>query len=162
MDAERLTELLKKNPQRTRWEFVNFVLEPYGEFQGRAILSQLYRLKEIREVMSMTTELAHEQTQIETWLKGFTDGEIDDHLAHVEQQDANYWVQRLGREAAVDIISGGRISKATMEKAVLLDETNYRAFTETCNTIIRVVGDVTRDVERSMGMVPQLPDGEPQ
>lgn len=168
MDAARLVELLKKNPERTRWEYINFILEPYGEFQGRAILSQLYRLKDIEQQLGQTVEgvetirLEHEQAQINQWLEGFSDGEIEEHLEGLENNDAAYWVQRLGREAAVDMVTRGRISKETLDRAILLNEDDYRAMTETCNTILQVIGNVTREVEDNMGLHPQLPEGEPQ
>ena len=163
MDSELVKSLIEKYPNRTRWEYVNFVLEPYGEFTGRAILSQLRRLREI-ELQLPATDLAAERQQIEAWLATFSQGEITEHLDKIEENDSAYWVQRLGREAAVDMVTKGRISKEVLDKAILFDEANYRAFTETCNTIIKVVGDVTRDVEMQMGLMspPQLPDGEPQ
>lgn len=169
MNRELLDQLLKTNPQRTRWEYVNFLLEPYGEFTGRAILSQLYRLKEINEILehasetSAAVQLAHEQLQITAWLATMSQEEIAQHLAEVEAKDPDYWVQRLGREAAVDMVSTGRISKATLDRAILLDETRYREFARVSNTILQVVGDVTRDVEHEMGIIPpQLPQGEPR
>ena len=170
MDAAQLVELLKKHPTRSRWEYVNFVLEPYGEFTGRAILSQLHRLNEINALLaqdtdsSQTIDLTHEQQQIEAWLSTFSQTEMQQHLSDIEGTEAAYWTQRLGREAAVDLLSKGRVSPEVMSRAILLDETNYMEFTKTCTTIGKVINDITMQVEREMGVFNpnNLPQGEPQ
>ncbi len=168
MNKQTLYKLLKDHSPRSQWEYTNFVLEPYGEFTGRAILSQMQRLAELEDVLdqtvegSMTIGLAHERDQIARWLDQFSPQEIEQHLMEIESKDADYWVQRLGREAAVDMVCRGRIGESVLSRAILLDEGRYRQFSETCNTILKVVGDVTRDVEEKMGLYPQLPEGEPR
>jgi|AntAceMinimDraft_1070359.scaffolds.fasta_scaffold00700_9 hypothetical protein len=162
MELETVKALTAKYPQRSRWEYVNFVIEPYGEFQGRAILSQLRRLRDLDKLDADDQDVQHEIQQVGAWLSQFSQEEITQHLEGMENTESAYWSERLAREAAVDLLSVGKVSKAVMERAVLFDESAYRQFSQTCNTILQVITQVTREVETEMGMHPQLPEGEPQ
>lgn len=164
MDIELVNKLLEgRNTARSRWEYINFVIEGYGEHQGRALLAQLHRRRDITEITNLTPALIDEAAQIDLWLSQYSQAEIQEHLDSIEANESTYWAERLGREAAVDLLTRGRVTKEVMERAILLDEDNYRKFAETSTTIIKVVSEVTREVEQSMGVFPaQLPEGEPQ
>ena len=41
-----------------------------------------------------------------------------------EQEEANYWIARMGKQAALDIISYGRISSGNMDSIALMPETD--------------------------------------
>ena len=164
MDIELIKQLLEgRNTARSRWEYINFVIEGYGEHQGRALLAQLQRRREIDDIPNASSALLDEATQIDRWIAQFSKTEIQELLDGIEGNESQYWTERLGREAAVDLLTRGRVTKEVMERAILLDEDSFRKFVETSTTIIKFVSDVTREVEQQMGVFPaQLPDGEPQ
>ncbi len=165
MDIDVVRRLLSnRHSRQTRWEFINFIVEPYGEFKGRAVLAALARLRELDEIISRTNEqhilsdLSAEAEQLHNWLDQFTESQIKELLDGIEDQEEQYWAQRLGREAAIDLLSQGRVSKETMSRAVLLSEDAYRSFAETCGNIAHVVNTISQEVERQQGFAASLPE----
>lgn len=175
MDIQTVRKLLNKHStQQTRWQLANFVIESYGEFQGRAVLAQLARLRAIADQLedlplntatnrTLAQELTLEAEQLNLWLDQHTEKELADLLDSVESQEAAFWPEHLGRMAAIDLIAHGRASKEVMDKAVLLPEDQYRKFAEVCSSIVKVINDVTQQAEREAGIFnPNLPEGQPQ
>ena len=168
MDMTIVTRLLSSQcTKQTRWEFVNFVLEEHGEFQGRAAQAVLARRRQIYELLghtaqdSIRVDLANEAAQLDEWLAQHTEQQLADMLATIEDQEADYWAERLGREAAVDIMSQGRVSKEVMTRAVLLSEEGYCKFAETCGSITNVIASTSREVELAQGFA-AMPEGMPR
>lgn len=165
MDIDLVKRLLAgRHSRQTRWEFINFIIEPYGEFRGRAVLAVLARLREIDSLRANTVEqtilsdLEAEADQLNNWIDQYSQEEIEKLLATVEENEEGYWAQRLGREAAVDLLSQGRVSKETMSRAVLLSEDAYRVFAETCGSIAHVVNSISQEVEREQNFAASLPE----
>ncbi len=159
MNIDKVRALLSEHcVKQSYWEFVNFVIEPYGEFKGRAILAVLARLREIDQLRANTvdpthlSEFATETAHLNKWLSQWSEEDIQQHLASIEENEPKYWAQRLGREAAVDLLSTGRVSTQTMSRAVLLSEDDYRTFAETCGSITHVVNTISKEVEQSQGI----------
>lgn len=159
MDIEKVRQLVAgRCTKHSYWEFINFVIEPYGEFKGRAILSVLSRLSELEQFKNNTvdsalfSEYTAEIAQLTRWISQFSEAEIIKHLDNLEDEEPRYWAERLGREAAVDLLSTGRVSKETMSRAVLLSEDDYRLFAETCGSITHVVNTISKEVEQQQGL----------
>ena len=57
-------------------------------------------------------------------VKGYIKQEEDlPHFIEMnEQEEANYWIARMGKQAALDIISFGRISSGNMDSIALMPE----------------------------------------
>ena len=168
MDMTIVTRLLSGQcTKQTRWEFVNFVLEEHGEFKGRAAQAVLARRRQLHELLSHTaqdslrTDLVNEAAQLDAWLDQHTESELAAMLATIEDQEADYWAERLGREAAVDLMSQGKVSKEVMTRAVLLSEEGYRKFAETCGSISYVISTTSKEVEMSQGYATK-PEGMPR
>jgi hypothetical protein len=168
MDMTTVTRLLSSQcTKQSRWEFVNFVLEEHGEFKGRAAQSVLARRRQLHELLSHTaqeslrTDLINEAVQLDQWLDQHTEQELADMLATIEDQEADYWAERLGREAAVDLMSQGKVSKEVMSRAVLLSEEGYRKFAETCGSVSYVISTTSKEVEMAQGYA-TMPEGMPR
>ena len=50
------------------------------------------------------------------------EGDIPHFVEMNEQEEANYWIARMGKQAALDIISYGRISSGNMDSIALMPE----------------------------------------
>lgn len=169
MEASVVKRLLSgRCTGQSRWEFVNFVLEAYGEHRGRAAQAVLARRRDINELLDTLTynqsarrsELEAEAVQLDLWLDQFTEAELEDMLNGLEANEEQYWVERLGREAVVDLMTQGRVSRETMSRAILLSEDNYRKFVEVSGTIGNVINTITREVESAQGYT--LPENMPR
>lgn len=169
MEIKEVRRLLSgRCSYQSQWEFDNFVIENYGEHRARAVHDLLVRLREIDDQMALLTpamatrasDLAAERQQIETWLGRWSVEELEHELAQMEQQEERYWVERLGRQAVIDLLTQGRVSRETMTRAILLSEENYRRFVEVSGTIGRAVDTITREVEQAQESA--LPENMPR
>jgi hypothetical protein len=79
----------------------------------------------------------------------------------IEENEEDYWVERLGREAAVDLFISQKVSKEVMNRAVLLPEEQYRKWVEICGTIGHTLNTVSQEVEQAQGYA-ILPEGQPR
>ena len=173
MDIEQVRTLLKgRSTAQSRWEFVNFVLEPYGDYQGRAAQAVLARRRAIADQLedmalssatarTLAEELSAEAAGLDRWLDQHSPEELAQMLEGLEEQESQYWPEHLGRRAAVDLLSHGRVSESVMTRAVLLSEEDYRKFTEVCGNITYVINTITREVEAQQGFN-SLPEGQPK
>ena len=170
MEQSQVRRLLANQcTHQSQWEFTNFVMEPYGEYQGRAALAVLSRRRDITDTLESTPEAQHslrvdlvnELAQLDKWLDQYTEQELADSLATIEANEENYWAEKLGREAAVDLLTQGRVSKEVMSRAVLFGEEAYRKFAETCGHIGHVINTISRQVEQEQGYT-SLPEGMPR
>jgi hypothetical protein len=169
MDIAKVRQLLEGHCARqSAWEFKNFVLEAYGEHQPRAVHDMLVRRRSLDDQIRRTPEteptlrsnLIAEQQQVDQWLDQWTAEELAQQLEQFEAGEEQYWVERLGREAVVDLMTTGRVGKETMARAVLLSEDNYRRFVEVSGTIGNVINTISREVETAQGHT--LPENMPR
>ena len=169
MDISQVRRLLNgRCTTQSHWEFVNFIMEAYGEHKGRAALAVLGRRREIDDILttltpaqdSLRSDLTAEAGQLDCWLAQYTPEELAQMLDTLEDNEEQYWVERLGREAVVDLMSQGRVSKEVMSRAILLSEDNYRKFVEVSGTIGHVINTISREVESAQGYT--LPENMPR
>ena len=170
MDQTQVRRLLANRcTTQSQWEFTNFIMEPYGEYQGRAALAVLTRRRDITDALAHTPEtmisqrmdMVNELAYLDQWLDQYTEQQLGDMLDTIEDNEANYWAERLGREAAVDLLTLGKTSKEVMGRAVLLSEEGYRKFAETCGHIGHTISSISREVEQEQGYT-SLPEGMPR
>lgn len=170
MDQSQVSRLLANQcTHQTQWEFTNFIMEPYGQYQGRAALAVLTRRRDCADRLAQTPEAQHSQrvdlvnemAQLDQWLDQYSESELADQLATIEDNEELYWAERLGREAAVDLLTQGKVSKEVMSRAVLFSEEAYRKFAETCGHIGHVINTISRQVEQEQGYA-SLPEGMPR
>lgn len=173
MDQSTIRKLLSgRHSTRTQWEFVNFVLEEQGSHQPRQVLAQLTRLRDINDQLgnipgdggmnlSLREDLIAEKGQISAWLDQFTEEELSAHLEGLEAGEAEYWPEYLGRQAAIDLLSTGHVSREVIARAVLFSEEDYRKFATVCANISHVINTVSREIDHQMGYG-NLPEGQPR
>ena len=168
MDTKTINTLLAAHCTRqSQWEFENFFLEQQGEFRGRRAQAVLTRRRTLAQLLALPTaadqrqDMVNEVRQLDQWLEEQGHDQLALDLASLEAEEAEYWPQRLGREAAVDLMSLGRVSKEVMTRAVLLSEEGYRKFAETCGSVSYVITEASREVEQSQGYA-TMPEGMPR
>jgi len=168
MDIKTINTLLSSHcTHQSQWEFENFFLEQQGEFPGRRAQSVLMRRRELIQLMALTSsphlyqDMVNEAAQLDQWLEARGAQQLAQDLDSMAAEEAEYWPQRLGREAAVDLLSRGRVSKEVMTRAVLLSEEGYAKFAETCGSITHVITQASREVEQAQGYA-TMPEGMPR
>jgi len=172
MEIQQVRELLKDvSTERSDWEYKNFVLERTAANWPRQVVTQLNDLRNIldrrhdlemaawsAENQTRRNELDKQQNQIESWLKQFTDEEIKEAVADYEHAEAEYWPVELGRRAAIDMLSSGRISKEVTELALLLPEEGFKIYVKTCGDLASAATILSKEVEAEANQTPgELP-----
>lgn len=169
MDISKVRQLLDGRCEyQSAWEFKNFVLEAYGEHQPRAVHDMLCKRRSLEDQLnrlpvqedSLRGNLIAEMRQVNDWLDQWTPEQLAEQLDKFEAGEEQYWVERLGREAVVDLMTQGRVGKETMSRAILLSEDNYRKFVEVSGTIGHVINTISREVESAQGHT--LPENMPR
>ena len=169
MEIQQVRDLLQGvSTDRSDWEYQHFVLERNAANWPRQVVGQLKDLRTILDKrhdlemaswsahnQTMRNELEKQQVQIENWLKQFTDDEIREAVADYEHAETEYWPTELGRRAAIDMLSAGRISKEVTELALLLDEDGFRIYVRTCGELASMATIVSREVEAEANQLPE-------
>jgi len=169
MDIQQIRDLLKAtSTERSNWEYKHFFLERTAANWPRQVVGQL---KELRRILDRRgdleraqwssanqterEELEKQQIQVETWLQQFTTDEIKEAVNDYEHAEAEYWPTELGRRAAIDILSSGRISKEVTELALLLEEEDFRTYVRVCGDLASAATMVSKDVEAEVNALPE-------
>ena len=160
MEIAQVRELLLPvSTERSAWEYKHFVLERTAANWPRQVVTQLKELRTILDLqhdLSMGAwtaagqtrrdELDKQKAQVEAWLAQYNDEEIREAIADYEDAEAAYWPQELGRRAAIDMLSTGKISQAVTEMALLLEEDAFREYVQTCGDIASAATVTSQEV----------------
>ena len=81
---------------------------------------------------------------------------LESAILNFEALEKQYWINTLGKRAAVEILSVGRISVETMDKLLRLPEELYIKATQVCVTLANAVDESTRQAEEDVGISPPV------
>jgi hypothetical protein len=161
MELQQIKDLLAAtSTERSNWEYQHFFLERTAANWPRQVVGQLKELRRIIDLkhdlecdkwtsqnQTLREELTKQQTQVENWLKQYTDDEIKEAVNDYENAEAEYWPSELGRRAAIDMLSTGKISKEVTELALLLEENDFRTYVRVCGDLASAATIVSQEVE---------------
>ena len=88
--------------------------------------------------------------QLEDWYQGFTAKERELILKKFEGEESEYWVNVLGKRAAIEVLAQKHISTETMNQLIKLPRELFETATSICNEYINMVTTITEEVENSM------------
>lgn len=145
-------EYLRSVPSfQSDYEFRNFFLEKYPT-PARQLTAVLEKITELRNQMSNNPEKGYEIQKsleiMETWFKSVDNPEKI--LANYENEESEYWSQVLGRDAAIEIISIGKTTAATMAKMSLLPLEDFEESVRICIKFAELIRDTTERVEKEL------------
>jgi|TARA_B100000073_G_scaffold48975_1_gene36154 hypothetical protein len=148
---------------RTRYEIETFVL---GEHPHPARQAQLL-INEIRRVRAgvVIESGEHAKAGLEAELKILEDiladmsqkHDVPALLENIETYEEQYWVDRLARMAAIDILTIGKIQPDHMNRIAALNDTAFANCVKTTANLAKLLNDGVVQAERqlSQDMVPQ-------
>jgi hypothetical protein len=95
------------------------------EFEREALLIDLEDL-EIDDQTYQRKKKALDK-EFDTFVKYLQDldlpkEELEEHLEYNEEQERKYWIARLGKQAALDLLTSGRIGLGNMDSIAMLSE----------------------------------------
>jgi hypothetical protein len=92
-------------------------------------------------------ELTKQEVQVKEWLKQYTEDEIKEAVNDYENAEAEYWPSELGRRAAIDMLSTGKISKEVTELALLLEENDFKTYVKVCGDLASAATIFSQEVQ---------------
>jgi hypothetical protein len=116
-------------------------------------------VNKIRELNSMIPSTEYERktkeaniASLTTWLDNYDVEKLCKEVSSWEEKELNYWIDTLGKTAAIEIISAGVISKETVEKMTMLPEEGYVKATQLCVKLANAIKSATVKAEEAIGI----------
>lgn len=132
-----------------------------GVSYPRFIIDTVNRIRKIDsdlETEKRTFErnvLLDEKQQLETLLSNEDQSKIEVSLKNWQQVEQEYWVNHLGKIAAIEVLTIGKPSLETMNKLVKLPEDAYITATQICVRLANAIKGATVRAEEAIGVKEQ-------
>jgi hypothetical protein len=162
---ESLVEAFDKCPFPipSRFEFDNFKSQTGTGF-SRHIVDTINRVRKIDSDIEQTTGsfelecLAAERTMLLDYLQEQNPNALKSSVLNWEMMEKEYWINTLGKQAAIEILTIGKPSVETMNKMVRLPEESYIKATQICVKLANAIKSTTVAAETQIGVVVNAPD----
>ena len=77
--------------------------------------------------------------------------DIDALIANIETTEETYWVERLARLAAIDILTIGKVQPETMHHMTALNDEAFAASVKSATVLAKTLNESVRDIEIELG-----------
>jgi hypothetical protein len=104
--------------------------ETTDEFEREAILIELEDLEaDNTQYKRKRIGLENEFDTFVEYVRnlGMTSEEIESHVEYDPDEERKYWIARLGKQAALDLITGGRVGHGNLDSIAMLSEEDQLA-----------------------------------
>ena len=129
---------------RTRFEIETFVLgsHPTLARQAHALKAELEQAREQQ----------HPDLQLleEVYADFNTTNDVDALISDIESTEEEYWVKRLGRLAAIDILTIGKVQPEHMNYIASLEDDAFSACIKIAAELAKTLNDQVREIEAEL------------
>lgn len=131
---------------RTRFEIETFVLgaQPTLARKAQSLLNDLTAARgqghpdlPVLEAVAKDFEAAH--------------GKLEDLVAKIEESEEEYWVAKLGKLAALDILTIGKVQPEHMAYMTALSDEAFAACVKTATVLAKTLNEQVRGIEAELG-----------
>jgi len=177
MDINEISSLLDDLPVgRSSYEFQNFFLEQHltPSRQLVEVMKEMERLHsqiiELECAINPNSRFGIDDTdedntilirrelniakqnrqQLADWYDAISADDRAALLANYEQEESEFWTNRLGRETAIDLLTKGRSSAEVMNLMSLLPQEDFERAVRICTRYARLIRDITSIAESSV------------
>tara|TARA_R100000027_G_scaffold30849_2_gene22604 strand:- start:1368 stop:1874 length:507 start_codon:yes stop_codon:yes gene_type:complete len=152
---------------RTRFELETFVLgeHPHPARQAQLLVKEIRCVKSAVEASEAASEDANTIATHKAELSILYDilaDMMDKHdvpslLTNIETYEEQYWVDRLARLAAIDMLTVGKIQPDHMNRIAALSDSAFEKCVKTTTQLAKLLNDGVVQAERQLAqdMVPQ-------
>jgi len=157
-NLNKLFELCPFNPVST-FEQDNFESQT-GAGYPRYLIEVLNKIRKIDSELSHAAKaferscLVEERERLIALLDAQDFNQLKDALASWQDSDEDYWIEQLGKIAAIEIIANGKPSVETMTKMAKLPEDAYIKATQLCVKLANAIKAKTTQAEEEIGISP--------
>lgn len=130
---------------RTRFEIETFVLgtHPTPARKAQALMADLLQARaeehpDLPVLEAVYADFAKEH-------------DVTALLNNMEAEEEEYWVKRLGRLAAIDILTIGKVQPEHMSYMASLNDDAFAACVKTATTLAKELNESVRQIEAELG-----------
>jgi hypothetical protein len=130
---------------RTRFEVETFVLgaHPTPARKAQVLMADLLQAR---------AEKHPDLPVLEAIYADFTkEHNVTELLENIEAQEEEYWVKRLARLAAIDILTIGKVQPEHMNYMASLSDEAFAACVKTATTLAKELNESVREIESQLG-----------
>lgn len=149
-------------PLPSKFEIDNFG-SPTGVGFARHVIGVVNRIRKIESDLA-TEKRVYEKSLLEAEaesLYAYLDTQdttaLKAAVENWEQVEKEYWVNLLGKQAAIELITVGGTTAETMSKMVRLPEDAYIKATQICVRLANAIKKTTQEAEIQVGVMPSQP-----
>jgi hypothetical protein len=130
---------------RTRFEIETFMLGAHPTLERKA------------QVIKAELEQAQQQNHpdlpvIQAIYDDFAkENDVDALIANIEATEEEYWVQKLGRLAAIDVLTIGKVQPEHMAYIAALNDEAFGAAVKTAVALAKTLNESVREIETELG-----------
>ena len=152
-------------PLPSKFEIDNFG-SPTGVGFARHVIGVVNRIRKIESDLDIETRvyekklLEAEAAKLYAYLDTQEEVSLTAAVENWEQVEKEYWVNLLGKQAAIELITVGGPTAETMSKMVRLPEDAYIKATQICVRLANAIKKTTQDAEIQVGIMPNAPQAK--
>jgi hypothetical protein len=172
MNVSEITSLLDDLPVgQTNFEFEFFNIET-SPTSSRQLVAAMEEIESLSARLMVLTEqkertssqgdliVLHRESrvleqrleQLTAWYDRIDPKMREEILGSFELEEPEYWSNRLGRQAAIELLTLGKTTPETMDKMAALPEETFENAVRICVRYASMIKEVTTKVETSLGI----------
>jgi hypothetical protein len=101
--------------------------------------------------------LLEEKEYLINFIKDLPESEVSSTLKNWQITEEEYWIDNLGKIAAIELLTIGKPSLETMTKMVKLPEDAYIKATQICVKLANAIKEATMTAEKEIGIDSSAP-----
>lgn len=131
---------------RTRFEIETFLLGAHPTVERQALNLQ-------NELMQARSQSHPDLPILEAVATDFVakNGELDALINGIEENEEEYWTQRLARLAAIDILTIGKVQPEHMNYMASLSDDAFASCVKSATTLAKSLNDSVKEIEAELG-----------
>jgi translation elongation factor EF-Ts len=131
---------------RTRFEIETFLLGSHPTVERQALELQ-------NELMQARVQQHPDLAILEAVATDFVakNGEFDALISGIEATEEEYWVSRLARLAAIDILTIGKVQPEHMNYMAALSDDAFASCVKSATTLAKSLNDSVQEIEAELG-----------
>lgn len=129
-----------------------------GVSRARHLITIINRIRKINSDLEQETRtfetncLKEERDSLITVIKSQPKNEVTSILSNWQITEEEYWVDYLGKLAAIELLTNGKASQETMTRMVKLPENAYIKATQICVKLANAIKEATVMAEQDIGV----------
>jgi hypothetical protein len=147
-------------PVQSKFELDTFAAQT-GIGYARYAISVVNKIRKLESDLKTTTSdfesecIRAEIAQLYSWLDAQDPKVLYSAIENWEHVEKDYWINLLGKQAAIELLTIGRTSIETMNKMVRLPEDGYVKATQICVRLANTIKTTTQSAEEKVGITHQ-------